>query len=241
MEARFYRQWVNTKDLIKIHIDIEETDLLILSKTPLDLNLLERTVRHLRQDIKDYIAKDRRFADSLKPISIQLGSAAIIRLMADAASKANVGPMAAVAGGISQLLAEELAKQGYKELIIENGGDIFMSKQTRSRGVAIFAGGSRFSGKLILQVDPQQTPCGICTSSATFGHSLSFGKADSVVILAKDAALADAVATATCNSIHSAADFKNAIEFASDITGVFGTLIILNDNLASWGDIQIQK
>ena len=40
---------------------------------------------------------------------------------------------------------------------------------------------------------------GICTSSGTVGHSLSFGKADAVVVTAGSATLADAAATAICN------------------------------------------
>jgi len=241
MKSRYYRQWIKTTDLIKTRIKIEETDLLILSRTKIDLKFTKEKVYRLRQDIKDYIAKDKRFAVSLKPLTVELYVPPIIKLMAQASKSANVGPMAAVAGSVAQLLAEDLKNLGYSELIIENGGDIFLTKQKKERLIAIFAGGSKFSGKLSLLIKPNKTPCGICTSSATFGHSLSFGNADSVVILAKDAALADAVATATCNLVKSSNDFKKAINFAKKIVGVFGILIILGSNLASWGKIEIKK
>lgn len=240
MEPRFYRQWVKTDDFVKAHIAVEETDLLILSKAPLDKKLIKKKICCLRQEIKDYITKDKRFAVSLKPIAVELNAPVIIKRMAEAARLANVGPMAAVAGAIAQLLVESLPNKNLREVIIENGGDIFLTKQKKNRLVAIFAGGSRFSNKLSLLIKPAQTPCGVCTSSATFGHSLSFGNADSVVILAKDAALADAVATATCNLVKSNNDFKKAIKFAKKFLGVFAVVIILNDHFASWGEIEIR-
>ena len=238
---RLYRQWIKTDDLIKTHLSIGETDLLILSRNRLDLKFIRERISRLRQDIKDYITKDRRFAVSLRPVAIELNAPPIVKLMAQASNLANVGPMAAVAGSIAQLIAQDLLNKGCSELIIENGGDIFLAKQKRERLVAIFAGDSKFSGKLSLLIKPAQTPCGICTSSATFGHSLSFGNADSVVILAKDAAVADAVATATCNLVKSSNDFKKGVKFAKKIAGVFGILIILDNNFASWGETEIKK
>lgn len=240
-ENRFYRQWIKTDDLIKTYISIDETDLLILSRNRLDLKFIRERISRLRQDIKDYITKNRRFAVSLRPVAVELNAPPIVKLMAQSSNYANVGPMATVAGSIAQLITQDLLNKGCSELIIENGGDIFLTKQKRERLVAIFAGGSKFSGKLSLLIKPAQTPCGICTSSATFGHSLSFGNADSVVILAKDAAVADAVATATCNLVKSISDFRKAIEFARKILGVFGILIILDNNFASWGKIEIKK
>jgi hypothetical protein len=238
-QKRFYRQWIKADDLVETRIVIKETDLLILSKDRVDSKFAKEKIKNLRQDIKDYIAKDKRFAVSLKPIPVELNALPIIRLMAEAATLANVGPMAAVAGSIAQLLAEELIKKGYREIIIENGGDIFLAKQERDRSVAVFAGNSKFSGRFNLLIKPSQTPCGVCTSSGTFGHSLSFGNADSVVIVAKHAALADAVATATCNLVKSQDDFNKAVEFVKNISGVSGVLIILDDKFASWGEIEI--
>ena len=115
----------------------------------------------------------------------------------------------------------------------------YISKQKKERSIAVFAGDTKFSGKLNLLIKPQQTPCGVCTSSATFGHSLSFGGADSAIILAAGAAVADAAATAVCNLVRSKNDLKKAIDFAKKIHGVFGAVIIFEDNLATWGKLQI--
>ncbi len=238
-KKRFYRHWVKASDLVKTHISVGETDLEILSDISLDRIWLGQRILNYRQDIQSYIAKDKRFLTSLKPIAIELAAPRIIKQMAQASKVANVGPMAAVAGSIAQLLAKDLLNKGCNEIIIENGGDIFLSRQKKNRRILIFAGDSKFSGKLTLLIKSSQTPCGICTSSATVGHSLSFGNADSVVIKAKNAALADAVATATCNLVKSKNDFNKAIEFAGNIPGISGALIILNNNLASWGEIEI--
>ena len=55
---------------------------------------------------------------------------------------------------------------------------------------------------------PEDLPISICTSSATVGHSLSFGKADAVTNTSKDASIADAAATAVGNIVKSAGDIE---------------------------------
>jgi len=240
-KSRFYRKWVNIDDLIMAHLSIQETDLLILTDRPLNKRWLKGRVLSYRRDLQNYIARDRRFLTALKPIAIELNAPDIIKVMANAARITNVGPMAAVAGAIAQLLGYDLLNKGYKQVIIENGGDIFLSKQTKERVVSIFAGNSKFSGKLNLLIKADNTPCGICTSSATFGHSLSFGNADCVVILARDAALADATATAVCNLIKSRDNLKKGIKFARNISGVFAALIVIDDYLSLWGDVKIKN
>ncbi|MBC7345671.1 MAG: UPF0280 family protein, partial [Clostridia bacterium] len=107
------------------------------------------------------------------------------------------------------------------------------------RQVGIYAGNSPLSYKLALEVPPFQTPLGICTSSGTVGPSLSLGKADAAVIVAKNATLADAVATATANLVQEPSDVKKAALFASDIPGVFGAVVIKDDRLAAVGKIKL--
>ena len=101
------------------------------------------------------------------------------------------------------------------------------------------AGASRFTNKIGIKIDPRQTPCGICTSSATVGHSLSFGKADAVVVLSPSASLADCCATALCNSIASKDDIDNAISRGKSIKNIKGILVIIDDTLGAWGDMKL--
>jgi ApbE superfamily uncharacterized protein (UPF0280 family) len=160
--------------------------------------------------------------------------------MAEQSKVANVGPMSTVAGAVARFLGWDLIKEGYKDVIIENGGDIFI-KSRKARRVGVYVGRSKLWNNLQLLIKPKDTPIGICTSSGTIGHSLSFGCADSVVIISKNTALADAVATATANRIQSKDDLSKALEFARGIKGVLGVVIILKNNLVTWGKVEFSK
>jgi hypothetical protein len=61
------------------------------------------------------------------------------------------------------------------------------------------------------------------------------------VVLSKNVALADAVATATANRISSKQDVPAALSFSRSIKGISGTAIIFRNNLASWGKIEFAR
>jgi len=145
--------------------------------------------------------------------------------------------MAAVAGAIAHFVGEELAKFS-PELIIENGGDIYL-RSNKERIIGIYAGKSPLSGKIGLKIEGKGIPLGISTSSGTVGHSLSFGKADAVIVLADTAIISDAVATAIGNLIIQAADIPLGIERARNIQGVRGIVIIKDENMGAGGDINL--
>jgi uncharacterized protein len=161
----------------------------------------------------------------------------IIKDMIEAGQKANVGPMASVAGAVAEFVGKELLEFS-PEVIIENGGDIFMKVNSR-KVVGIYAGESPLTGKIGLEINPQETPLGICTSSGTVGHSLSFGAADAVVIVAESAVLADAAATALCNMVKKPADINPAIEAGHNISGLKGIVIIMGGDIGVWGSIKL--
>ncbi|MFH0763171.1 MAG: UPF0280 family protein [Candidatus Omnitrophota bacterium] len=237
-QRRFYRDWAKAKDLYQSRIVAKETDIYIYTNKALDEKLAEERIRCYRWEIENYIERDRRFLVALKPLEVELSAPAIVKEMAAQSKKAGVGPMAAIAGAVAEFLGRDLLKDGYKDVIIENGGDIFL-KTRRSRRVGIYAGRSKLWNNLTLKITPKSTPLGICTSSGTLGHSLSFGSADSVAILSKSAILADAVATATANRINSTKDLKGALDFAKSVSGVLGVVIIMKSNLLSWGKIVV--
>lgn len=159
--------------------------------------------------------------------------------MAEAALKAGVGPMAAVAGATAEYVGRDLLKSS-AEVIVENGGDIFI-KTLESRKMGIYAGRSALSEKIALTIHPDQTPLGVCTSSGTVGHSVSFGRADAVVILSKDTSLADAVATSVGNRVKTAKDIEDALAFAQTISGVDGVVVIIDDKIGMWGEVEITE
>ena len=161
----------------------------------------------------------------------------LIKAMLTAAEKAGVGPMASVAGAINEFVGSELATFS-PEVIIENGGDLYL-KSLEKRVIGIYAGKSPLTGKIGLEINGQDTPLGIGTSSGTVGHSLSYGKADAVVALAPSATLADAVATAIGNLIRQPGDIPGGIERAKRTEGVTGLLIIIGDKVGLWGKVKI--
>ena len=239
-QRRFYRDWIKDRGLRITQIIAKETDLRVATNKAVDKGVIEERIRLYRFDIEKYINKDRRFLTALKPLPVELSAPLIVKAMAEEAKKANVGPMSTVAGAIAEFLGRDLLKQGYKDVIIENGGDIFL-KTRHARLIGIYSGRSKLWNNLCIKIKPKDTPLGICTSSGTIGHSLSFGSADSVVILSKSVSLADAVATATCNRINSKQDLQKALDFARSIKGVSGVIIILKNNLVSWGKVEFSK
>lgn len=237
---RFYRDWAKAKELHSARVIAKETDLQIFTNKPLKHNFVEEKIRGYRWDIENYINKDHHFLTALKPIPVGINAAPIVKEMAEQSRKANVGPMSTVAGAIAEFLGNDLLKAGYKDVIVENGGDIFL-KTRKTRKVGVYVGRSKLWNKLQLEIRPKDMPLGICTSSGTIGHSLSFGCADSVVILSKSASLADSVATATANRINSKEDLQRALDFARSVQGILGVVIILKNNLITWGKVEFSK
>jgi ApbE superfamily uncharacterized protein (UPF0280 family) len=235
-EPRTYRNQIHGKDLVSFGVTIKETDLYIRAQKNLR-SKAERLVEKYRGILEKYIERNPDFLTTLEPFSPKDSSPMIVKEMAGAATEAGVGPMAAVAGAIAEYVGRELLDYS-PEVIVENGGDIFM-KSLSERTVSIYAGKSPLSNKLALELLPEDMPLGICTSSGTVGHSLSFGNADAVVVVSRSASLADAVATATANIIKSEADIQAGLEFSEKILGVKGTLIIINDKMGVHGDIKL--
>ena len=237
-EERKYREWVRHDDLVAVRVMEEETDLMVSGDVDLSAAAAEAIAKY-RGQIKGYIAKNREFQTALKPLTVAEDAPDIVKEMAKAAKLVGVGPMASVAGAVAEYVGRDLLSHS-RQIIVENGGDIFLKTSSR-RLLGIYAADSPFTGKLALQIEPDQTPLGICTSSGTVGHSLSFGRADAAIVLSKWTALADAVATATGNMVKSALDVQPAVEFARAIEGVLGVIVILGDKIGAWGDVEIAR
>lgn len=235
-QPRFYREWINSK-LVSFTVTDGESDIFISAAKNLK-SKAEEAIRRYRREILGYIKRKPEFGTSLVPLSFDDNAAAIIKSMLNAALLAGVGPMAAVAGAISEFTGRELL-QFTDEVILENGGDIFMKTKGECK-VGIYAGSSPLSGKIAIKIKPESTPLGVCTSSGTVGHSLSFGNADAVAILAGDTALADACATATCNRIKAETDIGGALNFAKSVESVLGAVVIYKDKVGVIGDIELE-
>jgi ApbE superfamily uncharacterized protein (UPF0280 family) len=233
-----YRRSVSGEDLLSYEVNVRETELLIRSNVLLREEALA-AVHNFRGYIETYIDRHPDFQSSLAPLPDDALAPAIIRAMLAAGKEAGVGPMAAVAGAIAEFVGNKLQALS-DEIIIENGGDIFL-KSRRERCVSVFAGDSPLSGRVALKMSSSDRPLGICTSSGTVGHSLSFGRADAVCIISESAALSDAAATAVGNVVNEKTEIAQGIERAQSIRGVQGVLIIIGDRLGLWGKLEIVR
>lgn len=218
-------------------ICIGDTDLFIISDWWND-ELVSRWIRQLRSAILREIESHPHFLDALAPVTART-SHPLIQRMTDAACAASVGPMAAVAGAIAEGIGKRLLEMG-QDAVVENGGDLFVAYH-QDIIIRLMAGSSPLSNQMGIRIKKEQMPAGLCTSSGTVGHSLSFGKADAAVILSKNVALADAVATATANRVQTADDIASALEFASSIEGIEGALIVVGDAFGAIGQIELVK
>ncbi len=236
MEPRTYRNWVEGKDLTSFTVTVKETDLYIRAASNLKRKA-HRLVLKYRKLLESYIERCPAFLTSLEPIPVPKDAPHIVREMAEAAARAGVGPMAAVAGAMAEFVGKELLVFS-PEVIVENGGDIYL-KSLKKRTIGIYAGKSPLSGKIGLEIEGRDTPLGICTSSGTVGPSLSFGTADAVVTLSASATLADAAATAIGNIVKTPNDISRSIEFGAIIPGLKGLVIIKGENMGLWGEVKI--
>lgn len=235
-QERFYRSWAKDTGLVTFEVIEWQTDILVSC----DKDLRGQTravVLNYRKDLEEYIERDPSFLGALTPVEALPGAPDIVKAMIEAGCGAGVGPMAAVAGAVAEFVGRELMRSS-REVIVENGGDIFV-RSSRARVIGIYAGDSSLSGKIALEVAPREEGWGVCTSSGTVSHSLSFGRADAVLIISDDAALADAAATATGNIVQSPADIEKALLVAKSIDGVRGAIVIVQDRMGSWGDIKL--
>lgn len=236
-EQRFYREEMYAKGLVSFEVKLKETDLYISAEKDLSNEAME-AVKIYRKDLEDFMEKHPVFKDTFKPYAVPDDAPQIIKDMAEAASRVNVGPMAAVAGAIAERVGRDLLKLS-KQAIVENGGDIFIETSV-PRSIGIFAGSSPLSNKIAINIRPEQTPLGVCTSAGTVGPSVSLGAADAVVVLSRWAALADAAATAIGNRVHQKEDIDQALKYAQEIEGILGVLIIKEDRMGAWGEVDIK-
>jgi len=234
---RTYRYDVKSTDLVSFEVIEKETDLFISAEKDLTQKA-HSAVLNYRRDLEGYMKREPRFYSSLEPLEAKDNAPKIVRSMIESSYKAGVGPMAAVAGAMAESVGRDLVQYS-TEIIVENGGDIFI-RSARPRTFGVYAGErSPFTGKLAIEVGSSLEGIGVCTSSGTISHSLSFGKADAVLIIAKSAPLADAVATAAGNAVKSPDDIEHGIEVARSVEGVRGVLILVGDKMGSWGEIKL--
>jgi ApbE superfamily uncharacterized protein (UPF0280 family) len=217
---------------MKEKFQLKQTVVTIVADNTLHIAAAKNAIRYHRRKLEQFILLNPFFRFALEPFDDYVGSPPhIVRKMIEASNAADVGPMAAVAGVISDLAVEAMVGAGARYAIVDNGGDIALSSD-RDITVGIYAGNTYFKN-IGLCVEPVEF-IGICTSSATVGPSISFGTADAACVVAETACLADAAASALGNASSDVCEGFNAIK---DINGVYGALVISGGALATWGKL----
>jgi ApbE superfamily uncharacterized protein (UPF0280 family) len=237
-KARTYRNLVKSEDLTPFRVTIRETDLFLLANRRLESETKDAVIRY-RWQLEEYIRCRPEFQTSLTPLGDDPHAPKIVKEMLRASRFANVGPMASVAGAIAEFVGKDLIRFS-PEVICENGGDIFIAS-SKERIVGIFAGKSPLSLKVGLRIKPGDTPLGVCSSSGTVGHSMSFGKADAVCVLSPSTSLADAVATSIGNLIKGKGDIEKGLNYGSQIQRVIGVLIIVGEAMGILGGLELAQ
>ena len=241
---RIYRERFDTEERFFFIVSHKQTDLWIgvdmesyVDSMP---NYALRLVTELRDHMDKYLQEDSEYETSLEPYSAAKGAPEIMQLMSKASHSAGIGPMSAVAGAVAQNVAVALKnKFRIKEIIVENGGDIYVESLS-DLDVSVFAGGSPLSERVGLRIPANAFPLGICTSSGTVGPSFSFGKADAVMIVCRDVLLADSYATAMANLIQTVEDIPLVIEMIKNKEEILSAIIIKDDKMGVAGKFRLK-
>ncbi|WP_410318939.1 UPF0280 family protein [Methanobrevibacter sp.] len=220
-------------------INLGETHIRL--KTDISKHHLKHFIFKVRSDLTNYISKNQDFLLSIEPIKLNDESLPqIIRTMNKSSHICDVGPMACVAGTISELSLNYLIEKESKYSIVENGGDIALINDEKTL-CGIYSNNEILGNEIAFKIKPRKKPLGICTSSGKIGHSISFGKSDSVTVIAKSPSIADGLATRIANEVNgqtSEDKVTNALEAAENYKEHYeGILIISEKNIGTIGKL----
>ena len=243
-EERTYRTQFNSERFTGFEISYLETDLWIgvnpNSFQPEIKEVALTKIKSLRNTFDEYIKSEPFFKKSLKPFIPSDFAPSETKEMAAAAEKAGIGPMSTVAGLFAREVGEEIIKNfSVDELVIENGGDIYVLFKNELV-LSVFAGDSILSERIGLVIPPEKKKLGICTSAGTVGPSLSYGKADAVVVICEGILLADAFATALGNKVKSPDHVEKVIKQSEKYPEILSLLIICEDKIGIRGDFEMR-
>jgi ApbE superfamily uncharacterized protein (UPF0280 family) len=224
------------KKLFKEAFQIKETQCTIIADKEQAIKTAIASIKRNRTELEDYAKRNPLFLYTLEPVPAP-AEPLVARLMAEAAEKANVGPMAAVAGVLADLAAKDMIADGCKVAVVENGGEV-SAVSDRPVDVALAAGDAQLSKRFGFRLT--DFPVGVATSSGRFSHALSFGDAEAATVFCRNAGLADAAATAVGNVVKGE-DCEGAVQRGIDralsIQGVEGVLIIYKGFTGTAGKI----
>lgn len=223
----------------KEQIDLDESHIRLT--TDLKNNNLKNYIKKIRYELKKYIIKNQDFIISLEPLKIPNEEIPlIVKKMYESSKIADVGPMASVAGTISEMSINHLIKNNSTYSIVENGGDIAIINDKETI-CGIYSNNNIIGNQIAFKLKPRKKALGICTSSGKIGHSISFGQSDSLTVISKSSSISDALATRIANDVNGNSNedkISNALETCEKYKEFFnGVLIISGDNIGTIGKL----
>ena len=221
-------------EFVLAKVEIEETAATIAAERQY-LAAAVGAIKATRLQIERQIRRDRFFLTTLEPYVPDASSLPAIKRMCEASSKAGVGPMATVAGIIAQEAMEAMVSKGCLHGWVDNGGDISLRLEEPATLEVFSSPGS--GSAYALELEPSPEVVGICSSSGTLGHSLSFGNADVALVIADDAVLADALATALGNEVVDESSLARSFERVKKVEGFRAGLAMLDGKTAVCGKL----
>ncbi len=228
----------------RAHFVIGEADLTVVSDLPQATKQAQELAQALLKDLTRFVDKHPVFRDSFEPTNFttnEPGAPRVAQIMEEVTKPFGIGPMAAVAGAIADLIFAQLQPLHPQMLLVEDGGEMIV-QSAEPVTVGLYAGLAALGGTVGFEIDPQDMPIGIATSSATVSHAISLGQADAATIFAKNAAVADAAATFFCNNVTGndiPQSIQRSLAFLPDFKecGVRGAFIVRESHVGTAGKV----
>lgn len=190
---------------------------------------LGKFIRTQQDAILREIKVNSEFGSSFTPVK-NVTDSRIVSMMSKASVISGTGPMATVAGSMSQMCIGEFSGEF---AIVENGGDIAL-KTNKKSVISIYAGdNSMYSYNVGFLLKAKPHGYGVCTS-AGFGSSVSLGSTDATIVFAREASVSDGLATAIGNQGVGASDediVNNALSMADDFREFFDGVVVIRGEL----------
>ena len=228
----------------KYHFSEKESDITIISEAKEAILKAKEAFYYHRKVLEHYVLKNKLFLKTFSPIKVKT-DLIIIKKMIEASELCDVGPMAAVAGALADIMLETMKSKKNSDFepariaLVENGGEIAVNSEKPMK-IALYAGKNQLNINIGFLIQKKDCPIGIGTSSATVGHAISLGQADAATVFAKNAALADAAATKIGNLVKGndiEKSIKMGLDAVNDIDGIFGAFISRGNKIGSTGKI----
>lgn len=222
--------------MFKRAFELKESRGTIIADKEEGIDVAIESLKRNRKALEEYTKANPKFLFSLKPVRVP-PEPLVAKLMAEAAEKAGVGPMAAVAGVLADLAVKDMLSARCEVAVLEDGGEVSAVSRVPV-DVALAAGDEPMSKRFGFRLT--EFPVGVATSSGRFSHALSFGDAEAATVFCGNAGLADAAATAVGNVVKGE-DYQAAIRLGTDkalsIEGVEGVLILYKGFVGTAGKI----